>query len=182
MELRFREPADAIAAGIALLTENRKTDGLFLNFDTCSNMTIANLAAFRRGPQLDLARERRAARELIRRLAIHPGDEAYPVDSLSGGNQQKAIIGRWLHAGAEIFLLDEPTQGIDIGAKVAVYELINELTRAGKGVILISSDDEELLAMSDRIAIVRDGRVVRVDTASAITKSDLMHKSEREAA
>jgi ribose transport system ATP-binding protein len=182
MELRCREPGDAIAAGIALLTENRKTDGLFLNFDTCSNMTIANLAAFRRGPQLDLARERRAARELIRRLAIHPGDEAYPVESLSGGNQQKAIIGRWLHAGAEIFLLDEPTQGIDIGAKVAVYELINELTRAGKGVILISSDDEELLAMSDRIAIVRDGRVVRVDTASAITKSDLMHKSEREAA
>ncbi|TAM94833.1 MAG: sugar ABC transporter ATP-binding protein [Rhizobiaceae bacterium] len=180
--VRFSSPADAIAAGIALLTENRKTDGLFFNFDICSNMTIAHLDAFRHGPQLDLARERRDAGNLIRRLGIYPEDAAYPVENLSGGNQQKVIIGRWLYAGAEIFLLDEPTQGIDIGAKVAVYELVNELTRAGAGVILISSDDEELLALSDRIAIVRGGRIVRIDIASAITKSDLMHKSAQEAA
>jgi ribose transport system ATP-binding protein len=152
------------------------------NFDVSSNMTIANLGAVGRRGLLNLGQERRAADSLVKRLGVSPARANYPVSSLSGGNQQKVIIGRWLHAGAEVFLLDEPTQGIDIGSKVAVYQLINELTRAGKGVILISSDDEELLAMSDRIAIVRGGTIVRTDAAEAIRKSDLMHKTELESA
>jgi len=96
------------------------------------------------------------------------------MDQLSGGNQQKIILGRWLYAGAEIFILDEPTQGIDIGAKTAVLRLINELTRAGKGVIFITSHDDELLAMSDRIAIVRRGRVVRIANVNDVNKADLL--------
>lgn len=181
-EVRFARPADAIAAGLALLTENRKADGLFFNFDGTRNLTIANLRALLRGPRLDLAEERRVARELIGRLQITRAAAERPVDLLSGGNQQKVILGRWLYTGARVLILDEPTQGIDIGAKVAVYRLINELTRAGAGVILISADDEELLAMSDRIALVRHGRVTRVVDAAALDKTELVRSGGPELA
>ena len=96
------------------------------------------------------------------------------MDGLSGGNQQKILIARWLNTGADVLIFDEPTQGIDIGAKEAIYELINTITRAGKSVILISSDDQELLSISDRVALVRAGRIVRIAAASALSKSDLL--------
>ncbi|MBX6320764.1 MAG: sugar ABC transporter ATP-binding protein [Rhodospirillaceae bacterium] len=176
--VHLRSPQDAIAAGIVLVSEDRKADGLFLNFDGTRNITIANLKALERGLQLDLAAELRAARALIARLRISPEAEDHSVEALSGGNQQKVILARWLHCGADIFVMDEPTQGIDIGAKVALYHLINELTRAGKGVVLISSNDEELLAMSDRIALVRRGRIVRIEAASRLSKADLLQSDE----
>ncbi len=100
---------------------------------------------------------------------------------LSGGNQQKIVIGRWLFAEAELFILDEPTQGIDIGAKVAVYKLINRLTATGRAVILISSDHDELLAMSDRIGIMSHGRMVEVRAATDVTKTDLVRASSERA-
>ena len=153
--LSLRSPADAIAAGIALLPEDRKNDGLFFNFTGAQNITIASLGDYDRGFGLDLWRERAASRELIARLRVTPEAQYQPVDHLSGGNQQKILIARWLNTGAEVLIFDEPTQGIDIGAKEAIYELINTMTRAGKGVILISSDDQELLSMSDRVALVR---------------------------
>ena len=93
---------------------------------------------------------------------------------LSGGNQQKIVIGRWLFAGAELFILDEPTQGIDIAAKIAVYRLINRLTAIGKAVILISSDHDELLAMSDRVGIMSHGRMLKVCDAASVSKTDLV--------
>ena len=167
-------PAAAVAAGFAFLPEDRKTDGLFFNFDGCKNITIANLRGLLRGIQLDLAREQEVARGVIEHLDISPAAQEGMIDEVSGGNQQKIILGRWLYAGAEIFILDEPTQGIDIGAKTAVFRLINELTHAGKGVILVTSHDDELLAMADRIAIVRRGRVVRIANATDVTKTDLL--------
>ena len=167
-------PAAAVAAGFAFLPEDRKTDGLFFNFDGCRNITIANLRGLLRGIQLDLAREQEVARGVIEHLDISPAAQEGMMDQLSGGNQQKIILGRWLYAGAEIFILDEPTQGIDIGAKTAVFRLINELTRAGNGVIFITSHDDELLAMSDRIAIVRRGRVVRIANVNDVNKADLL--------
>ena len=176
--LDLRSPRDAIAAGLALLTENRKSDGLFLNFDGARNITIANLDALRRGLNLDLAEERAVADRTIEKLQISRGAASRSVDHLSGGNQQKVIIGRWLYTGAQVFILDEPTQGIDIGAKIAVYRLINEITRAGNGVILISADDEELLAMSDRVALVRHRRVSRVVDAADLDKSELVQSAE----
>ena len=120
----------------------------------------------------------RRASALIQRLQVTPEAEFELVDRLSGGNQQKILVARWLNAGAEVFMLDEPTQGIDVGTKVAIYQLINELTGAGKGVILISSDDKELLAMSDRVAIVRRGRIVRIAKAGELSKADLLESSE----
>jgi ABC-type sugar transport system ATPase subunit len=172
--LRLRSPADAIAAGIALLPEDRKNDGLFFNFTGARNITIASLGDYDRGFGLDLRRERAASRELIAQLRVTPEAQYQPVDHLSGGNQQKILIARWLNTGAKVLIFDEPTQGIDIGAKEAIYELINTVTRAGKGVILISSDDQELLSMSDRIALVRAGRVVRIAASGEVTKSDLL--------
>jgi ABC-type sugar transport system ATPase subunit len=177
-ELRFRSPADAIRAGVVLASENRKAEGLFDNFDGPRNITIANLRALLRGFRLDLAAEARISRSLIRRLHISPEAEQNSVELLSGGNQQKIIVARWLNCGADVFILDEPTQGIDIGAKIAVYRLINELTRAGKAVILITSDDEELLAMSDRIALVRRGRITRILPAGAVSKTDLLQGAD----
>ena len=182
-EVRFKGPKDAIAAGLALLTENRKSDGLFFNFDGARNITIANLGALAGGlGRLDLGAERKVADGMIEKLQISRHAARQTVDRLSGGNQQKVIIGRWLHTGAKVFVLDEPTQGIDIGAKVAVYRLINEITRAGGGVILISADDEELLAMADRVALVRQGAVAEVRDARELRKAELVRSGGTELA
>jgi ribose transport system ATP-binding protein len=173
-KLQLRSPADAVAAGIALLAEDRKTDGLFFNLTGAQNMTTATLGAYGHALWFDLEQESRTSRTLIERLRIAPQAEHELPDRLSGGNQQKLLLGRWLGAGAEVFILDEPTQGIDVGAKVAIYHLINELIHAGKGVILISSDDKELFSMSDRIAIVQRGRIARFAEASELRKADLL--------
>lgn len=175
--VHFHSPADAISAGIALLTENRKTDGLFYNFNGTTNITVANLKAVDRGLWLDLKREHAMSRKLIGELQVTPEAEFDLVDRLSGGNQQKILIARWLNTGADVFIFDEPTQGIDVGTKVAIYGLINGITAAGKGVLLISSDDKELLAMSDRVAIVRHGRIARIAKANQLTKADLLGSS-----
>jgi ABC-type sugar transport system ATPase subunit len=127
---------------------------------------------------MNLKVEEQATRDLIHDLEISSQAEEKTVNFLSGGNQQKIVIARWLFSDSEILILDEPTQGIDIGAKVAVYKLINKLTRAGKSIILISSDHDELLAMSDRIAIVQHGAIVRTVKAADLTHSDLVRASD----
>jgi ABC-type sugar transport system ATPase subunit len=173
-----RNPTEAIACGFALLTENRNFDGLFFNFSGTENITIAALTDIDRGLWLDLDEEREISRRLIGRLEISATAETNLVGRLSGGNQQKLLVARWLNTRADVFILDEPTKGIDVGAKVAIYRLINDLTAAAKGVILISSDDKELLSLSDQVAIIRHGRVVRVAEPSSITKADLLASAE----
>jgi ABC-type sugar transport system ATPase subunit len=176
-QAKFSSPEDAIKAGIAYVPENRKSDGLFFNLTGFPNMSIARLDKLGGRFAISLRRETEEGQRLVGDLEISPAAETKTVDLLSGGNQQKIVIGRWLFAGAELFILDEPTQGIDIGAKVAIYQLINSLTRAGHSVILISSDHDELLAMSDRIAIIRHGRVESVRNAREISKLDLVRAS-----
>ncbi|WP_424971646.1 sugar ABC transporter ATP-binding protein [Dinoroseobacter sp. S76] len=173
----FRNEIDAIQAGIALVPENRKFDGLFFNFRASGNITSAALGTLSRFGVLDLKAEEQATRDLIRDLEISTQAEEKTVNFLSGGNQQKIVIARWLFSDAQILILDEPTQGIDIGAKIAVYKLINKLTRAGKSVILISSDHDELLAMSDRIAVVQHGTIRRILPASELSHDDLVRAS-----
>lgn len=181
-KLSLRSPEDAVKAGIALVPENRKFDGLFFNFPGLANISIARMDRFAKGGVLRLEQERELGRLFIKLLEITPSSETQLVGFLSGGNQQKIVIARWLFAGAEVFVLDEPTQGIDVGAKIAVYNLINELTAAGKAVILISSDHDELLAMSDRIAIVSHGEIVDIKPASALDKTDLVRASAEDVA
>ena len=173
----FRGEMDAIRAGLALVPENRKFDGLFFNFRASGNITAASLGKLTRFGLLDLKREEQATQGLIDDLDISAQAEEKTVNFLSGGNQQKTVIARWLFSSAEILILDEPTQGIDIGAKIAVYNLINELTRDGKSIILISSDHDELLAMSDRIAVVQQGTIRRIADAAELNHDDLVRAS-----
>ncbi|WP_068117327.1 sugar ABC transporter ATP-binding protein [Tropicimonas marinistellae] len=180
--LRLRSPADAVAAGIALVPENRKSDGLFFNFQGQQNMSVAALSRLGSPLAMRLREETRLTHDLYDRLEVSASAKDRLVGLLSGGNQQKIVIGRWLFAGARVFLLDEPTQGIDVGARTAVYNLINELTAAGHAVVLISSDDNELLAMSDRIGIVSHGRLVDIRAAADVKKSDLVRASSSQEA
>lgn len=175
--ISFRREIDAIQAGFALVPENRKFDGLFFNFRASGNITAASLGNIARLGILDLAKEEQATDDLIRDLEISRQAEEKTVNFLSGGNQQKIVIARWLFSDAKVLILDEPTQGIDIGAKIAVYKLINKLTRAGKSIILISSDHDELLAMSDRIAVVQHGNITRTVSANDLTHDDLVRAS-----
>lgn len=173
-QVRFGSPQSAIRSGVALVTENRKSQGLFPNFEGPRNISIASLRALLRRAVLDLRREGVMTRAFMTRLRIHPGAEFKSVQFLSGGNQQKVIIARWLMSEAKLFILDEPTQGIDIAAKIEVYRVINEITAQGNAVILISSDFPELLAMSDTIGVVRRGRIVLVTEASQLDRLSLI--------
>lgn len=172
--LQIASPSDAIRAGLALVTENRKTDGLFFNFDGRANISSASLPRFSAFGFLDLRREDAEATALARQLELSRGATDKSVQHLSGGNQQKVVIARWLLSQARVLILDEPTQGIDIGAKLAVYRLINRLTAQGCAILLISSDHDELLAMSDRIAIVRHGTITDIRVPQDLTHADLV--------
>jgi ribose transport system ATP-binding protein len=172
--LRLRGPADAIRAGLALVTENRKTDGLFFNFAGRANMSSASLPRLSAFGFLNLKREDTEAAALARDLELSQGATDKSVLHLSGGNQQKVVIARWLLSAARVLILDEPTQGIDIGAKLAVYRLINRLTAQGCAIVLISSDHDELLAMSDRVAVVQHGTIVDIRAPRDLTTADLV--------
>jgi ribose transport system ATP-binding protein len=171
---RFHSPGEAVTAGVGLIPENRKTDGCFFNFEGPKNITISRLKEVVRGLFLNLSIEHKYGETYLKRMNIHPSAIEKSVQFLSGGNQQKVIIARWLFSQARLLIMDEPTQGIDVGAKHEVYNVINELTANGISIILISSDFPELLAMSDRVAVVRDGRVLQIEDAAQMTEYELI--------
>jgi ABC-type sugar transport system ATPase subunit len=172
--VQITSPAGAIKAGVGLVPENRKEDGLFFNFEGAANITLSRLDLLLRGMFLNLAKEERTGKEYVDKLNITPSALERSVQYLSGGNQQKIVIARWLFSQAKLLIFDEPTQGIDIGAKIEVYRVMNELTAQGISVVLISSDYPELLAMSDRIAIVRDGRILHISDAHILSEHRLL--------
>jgi ABC-type sugar transport system ATPase subunit len=151
---------DAIAGGIAFITEDRKAQGLVLGMTVRENVTLAHLAEFvDRDLLVDLARERAATLRMIDELQIRtPGTEQL-VRNLSGGTQQKVVLAKWLLGNARVFLFDEPTRGIDVGAKTEIYKLILELAARGAAIVMVSSDLPEVLGMTHRILVVRDGRI-----------------------
>jgi ribose transport system ATP-binding protein len=173
-QVRFKSPAQAIAAGIGLIPENRKVDGCFFNFEGPQNITISRLKELLSGAFLNLSKEHKVGQSYLKKLSISPAAMEKSVQFLSGGNQQKVIIARWLFSQARLLILDEPTQGIDIGAKLEVYKIINELTSNGISIILISSDFPELLAMSDRVAVVRDGKILHITESEQLTEFQLI--------
>lgn len=170
----FSSPKEAVAAGVGMLPENRKTDGCFFNFEGPKNITISRLKELLQGPFLSLAKERKYGLTYLQRMNIPHTALDRSVQYLSGGNQQKVIVARWLFSKARLLIMDEPTQGIDIGAKLEVYNVINELTAAGISIILISSDFPELLAMSDRVAVVRDGRILQITPGGQLSEYQLI--------
>src|SRR5712692_2831250 len=160
-EVAVHSPEDAIRCGIALLTEDRKRTGLALNLSVAENVTLANLGAVTRKRLLDLDQEDRVARGFLERLRIRVSSTAQKAGRLSGGSQQKLVLAKWLFRQARIFLFDEPTRGVDVGAKAEIYGLIRELTDWGAAILMISSELPEILGMTDRVLVMRDGRVVK---------------------
>ncbi|HEY5257092.1 MAG TPA: sugar ABC transporter ATP-binding protein [Candidatus Baltobacteraceae bacterium] len=158
---RIREPSDAIAAGIAFITEDRKAQGLVLGMTVRENVTLAHLERFvDRDGLIDRKREDAAARGSIEELSIRtPGPEQL-VRNLSGGTQQKVVLAKWLLGKARVFLFDEPTRGIDVGAKAEIYGLMIELAKNGAAILMVSSELPEVLGMSHRVLVVRAGRIV----------------------
>jgi ABC-type sugar transport system ATPase subunit len=157
----IRSPADAIACGVALLTEDRKALGLFLDQPITFNTTVSSLQTIS-SPigVIDIGRERAVTEEYIAQLNVKASSADAVVGTLSGGNQQKILFARWLNGSPKIFILDEPTRGIDIGAKVEIHKLLNTLAGQGVAIIVISSELEEVLGMSDRILVMNEGRIV----------------------
>jgi ribose transport system ATP-binding protein len=153
-------PDRAVAKGLGLLTEDRKHTGLCLNLSVARNLTLANLRAVVKGWRVDRKRETAASSEYVDKLHIRPANPAKTVARMSGGNQQKVLLGRWLFANSQVFLLDEPTRGVDVAARAEIYRAINKLAEAGAAVVMVSSDLPELLGMSDRILVMRRGRLV----------------------
>jgi len=172
--LDCRSPRDALRAGLALVTEDRKRYGLVLQQGAAFNLTLSSLARLRRGPFIDEERAGAAARSAVAGLHIKTQTLDSPVATLSGGNQQKVVLGKALMAGPRVLLLDEPTRGIDVGAKLEVYELVNRLTAEGKAIVMVSSELGELLGMSDRILMLHAGRVGGRFVRGAATQEDLL--------
>lgn len=173
-EVNFASPVEAIHNGVGLIPENRKSDGLFFNFEAPRNITISRLIDILRGPFLNTMREAQTGQQYVKKLSITPTALEKSVKFLSGGNQQKVVIARWLFSQARLLILDEPTQGIDVGAKLDVYNVINELTSLGISILLISSDYPELLAISDRVAVVRDGHILHIAEAGSLSEYQLL--------
>jgi ribose transport system ATP-binding protein len=158
--LQLRTPADAIKAGICLITEDRKAQGLVLGRSCRENFAIPNLDRLSRLGFVVARRERNAFGSYVQSLRIKIPSQDERARNLSGGNQQKLVLAKWLQANSEIILFDEPTRGIDVGAKQEIYLLINRLAAAGKAILLISSELPEVLGMSDRILVMREGQLV----------------------
>ncbi len=157
--LAISSPRDAIAAGIGLLTEDRKLQGLVLGHSVRENFALPNLGRLSRRGFVDLAREREAVGRSVDQLHIKVASQEQAVGTLSGGNQQKVVLAKWLARNCEVLIFDEPTRGIDVGAKYEIYLLMNGLVVAGKSIIMISSELPEVLGMADRILVMHDGRV-----------------------
>jgi ribose transport system ATP-binding protein len=157
---RITSPRSGIDAGIALITEDRKGQGLVLGMNVRENTTLAHLDAYSRGPFVDRAAEVAIANEEIAELRIRTPSSEQTVRVLSGGNQQKVVLAKWMTGDARVFLFDEPTRGVDVGAKAEIYALMLALSARGAAIVMVSSELPEVLGMSHRVLVVRGGRIV----------------------
>jgi len=173
-EVRPGSPAEAKSAGIALVPEDRKTEGLMLPMSIADNLAIASLDAICTGPFVDRAKERAAVARGITRLQIKVGAASDAVSTLSGGNQQKVVIAKWLMTEPRIILLNDPTRGIDVGTKQELYRLMRALADQGAAILFYSTDYDELIGCCDRVAIMYDGRIVRELEGAELTETNII--------
>ncbi|MER7300975.1 sugar ABC transporter ATP-binding protein [Nocardioides sp. NPDC127514] len=164
----------AVAAGIGLAPEERKSQGLLLDQAVYRNVTVSSLNRFSKGSFLDTGAERRAAEELSRSLDVRPAGVDRPVRNLSGGNQQKVVLARWLLRDCKVLLLDEPTRGVDVGARTEIYNLVRRLADEGVAVVVVSSEVEEVLGLADRVLVISEGAVVHEGPATEIDESKVL--------
>jgi len=173
-QVRLRSPRDASRAGIALLPESRKDEGLLLNRSIRENVSLANLTSVKRAGVVQSRREKSLAAEAIERFDIRPASQGLDVGLLSGGNQQKVMFAKWLMRTPRVFIADEPTRGVDVGAKATIYELLRSLVEQGLGLLMVSSEIEEVIGLSHRVLVMRDGRIVEELTGDAISEKAIL--------
>ncbi|WP_313384145.1 sugar ABC transporter ATP-binding protein [Pantoea sp.] len=171
--VRNHDVSAAIRAGIGLVPEDRKKEGIIKARAVKMNMALPSLRQFTRAGLVSTEKLNRAAQEVMSDLKLRPLDIEKTIGTLSGGNQQKVIIGRWVAADANVFLFDEPTRGIDIGAKSEIYNLIEKLAQAGKAIVVVSSEMTEIIRISDRVLVMREGKITRELTGDAITEENI---------
>jgi ribose transport system ATP-binding protein len=165
---------DAVNHGMGLSPEERKSQGLLLEEPVFKNVTLSTFARFARASLLDERRERTVSREQIEALELRPADPDRTTGTLSGGNQQKILLARWLVHGTEVLLLDEPTRGVDVGARTEIYQLIRRLADAGTAIVVVSSEIEEVLGLSDRVLVIAEGRVLLTTNAAEIDEHGVL--------
>ena len=170
----IRAPQDAIRYGLALITEDRKRTGLTPNLGVAENITLANVSGITRKGLINLKKEEQLTRQLLDRLRIRAASLAQKVNRLSGGNQQKVVLAKWLFRQGRIFLLDEPTRGVDVGAKTEIYRVMNQLAGTGAAILMISSELPEILGMTDRVLVMRNGRLVKELVTVQTTQEEIM--------
>jgi ribose transport system ATP-binding protein len=178
----FGGAGDAVDAGVALVPEDRKREGLLLNSSVEENVSLAVLPRISRGPVVSRSRERALADGFIRSLRIKTPSASVPAGSLSGGNQQKVVLSKWLATEPRVIILDEPTRGVDVGAKYEIYKLIGSFVEEGRAVILISSEMEELIGLSDRILVMSEGRQAGILDRSEFSQERVMELASNVAA
>jgi ABC-type sugar transport system ATPase subunit len=177
--VRFASPSDARAAGIALASEDRKRLGLFANLSVGANISICTLQRAALRGLVRRRREHSLVREVIHKLGIKTASVETPITSLSGGNQQKAIIARWLLTRPKVLLLDDPTRGVDVGAKAELYRLMDRLCQEGLGIVVTSSELPELLTVCDRIIVLCEGRMTADFSITEATAQAIMEAATR---
>ena len=172
--LRSGSVRAAIRAGLGLAPEERKSQGLLLHEPVFQNVSVSSLGRFSRGGFVQRGRELAEAARVAEQLDVRPADPKRVVRTLSGGNQQKVVLARWLLRGCRLLILDEPTRGVDVGARTEIYRLVRDLADSGVGVLLVSSEIPEVLGLSDRVLVVREGRVVHAGPADEIDESAVL--------
>ena len=170
----INSPTDACRLGVALVTEDRKARGLLLASTVRDNMALPSVGPLSRFGVRDFAREAALAEDMVERLSVRCNDVDQIVSSLSGGNQQKVVIGKWLATEPRVLLLDEPTRGIDVGAKQEIYQLVFQLAAHGLGIIIVSSEMPELLLLSDRVLVMCEGRQTAILSRAEATQEAIM--------
>ncbi|MCD8140648.1 MAG: sugar ABC transporter ATP-binding protein [Planctomycetaceae bacterium] len=174
--VRFQSPEEAIKAGLGLVTEDRKFSGIFPDMDIKNNIAMSNMKSVSgRFGTIKKERITSISSSYVKKLGVKTTSNEQKIRNLSGGNQQKVLISRWLHSNSKVLVLDEPTKGVDIGAKQDIYEQINEFSREGKGVVVISSELEEVMLLSDRVAVMREGRIQAILDGDDINAETIMH-------
>ncbi len=171
---KWSSPLAAIAAGIGLITEDRKSQGLLLTQPIRINTTLSDVGAVSKAGWLQRARETKIVQELIQRLSVRCNSMEQNVGTLSGGNQQKVIVSRWLHRNCDILLLDEPTRGVDVGARAEIYAELEQMAQSGKALLMVSSDLRELMQMADRIGVMSNGQLVNIFERGHWTEKSLL--------
>ena len=164
----------AVKAGMGLAPEERKSQGLLLDQPVYANISVSSMKRFQRAGFIQRGQEKARARELVDSLDVRPRNISQHVRTMSGGNQQKVVLARWLLRGCRVLLLDEPTRGVDVGARAEIYKLVRNLADSGVAVVVVSSEVEEVLGLADRVLVVREGRVVHEAAAAHIDESQVL--------